>query len=476
MFVYNPDGFEPQRHLPPKLHPYSDCARVLVHLIETARVFNKLHTTEFVPRKAQYLRRLVHKEMYLPIRDALLGAGVLEMDRHYVIGKHSCGFRIGERFKDCAFRRYRLSDRAAIRRLQRVRAEHCPFLNDPIHKGLHEWLTRLEVDFDDAWAFLRGLELPADVLRSRHLSLAMLRDREFFFKPDLHGRVHTNVTNLWSGFRQFLRCDGEGLVNLDIGNSQPLFFGLVVLNWIRSEKREQDYTSNSFVPPPSPFPFHYDAESIGTSESGWSLKDLPDDLRRYLQITEQAQFYEHMMAALGIQINKPNRDAFKEDFFKKVFYCKPKFYTKERKAFLTEFPTVLEHITRLKQDDPRNAPLALQRVESEFVIGTVCKRILEDSPETPLWTIHDSIMTSASRGEFVRKVMQEEFAKLGVHPRLLIEVLAEEPAVAKQMHPQRSGVILSEIGTGLLDGDPVTLPLQSGTDRHQEVFPLVSAS
>jgi hypothetical protein len=200
---------------------------------------------------------------------------------------------------------------------------------------------------------------------------------------------------------------------------------------------------------------------------------LPDDLRRYLQITERAQFYEHMMRALGIPINKPNRDAFKEDFFRKVFYCKPTYYTRERKAFLAEFPTVLEHITRLKQDDPRNAPLALQRAESEFVIGIVCKRLLKDSPETPLWTIHDSIMTTASRGDFVRQAMEEEFAKLGVHPRLRIEVQAEEPVVARQLQPKRSVVSLSEIGTDLLDGDPVTLPLHCGP---QAVFPLASAS
>jgi hypothetical protein len=219
MFVYNPEGFEPTQELPPHLHPYADCARVLVHLVETARVFNKLHDAEFVPRKAQYLRRLVNKEMYLPIRDALVGSGVLEMDRHYVVGKQSFGFRIGERFRDTQFRRFKLTDRGAIKRLQRVRSEQSPSLADPIHKGLHEWLTRLEVNYDAAWAFLREMGLPPDVLRSRLLSLAMLHDREFFFKPDLHGRVHTNLTNLWSGFRQFLRCEGERLVNIDIANS-----------------------------------------------------------------------------------------------------------------------------------------------------------------------------------------------------------------------------------------------------------------
>jgi hypothetical protein len=132
---------------------------------------------------------------------------------------------------------------------------------------------------------------------------------------------------------------------------------------------------------------------------------------------------------------------------------------------LAEFPTVLEHITRLKQDDPRNAPLALQRAESEFVIGTVCKRILKESPGTPLWTIHDSIMTPQSSGDFVRQVMEEEFSKLGIHPRLRIEDQAQEGGNDGHERHTRVAVAISEIGTGLLDGEPRTIPLQCGPDR-----------
>jgi len=161
-----------------------------------------------------------------------------------------------------------------------------------------------------------------------------------------------------------------------------------------------------------------------------------------------------MMKALGIPISTERRDTFKKEFFGKVFYCKPNYYTKERKAFQHEFPTVLEFVNRLKKDDPRNAPLALQRAESDFVIGTVCKRILKESPETPLWTIHDSIMTAASRGDYVRKVMEEEFARFGVHPRLRVE---KYPSVAR-FKPQRAVIALTEIGTGLLDGNPTTVP------------------
>src|SRR5690349_17680546 len=94
-------------------------------------------------------------------------------------------------------------------------------------------------------------------------------------------------------------------------------------------------------------------------------------------------------------------------FFGKVFYCKSTYYTKERRAFFAEFPTLFTHITKLKAKDPRNAPLALQRTESRFVIGTVCKRIVQESPDTPLLTIHDSVMTTPAHAAFVERVMRE---------------------------------------------------------------------
>src|SRR4051794_3055209 len=98
MFVYNPEGFEPKHYLPPRLHAYADCARVLVHLVESGRVYNKLEEHDFVPRKAAYLRRAVHKDMYVPIRNALLVSGVLDCDHRYVEGVKSFGFRIGPAF------------------------------------------------------------------------------------------------------------------------------------------------------------------------------------------------------------------------------------------------------------------------------------------------------------------------------------------------------------------------------------------
>ena len=94
--------------------------------------------------------------------------------------------------------------------------------------------------------------------------------------------------------------------------------------------------------------------------------------------------------------------------------------------FDREFPRIAEFIRRQKvgkrsdqNPKPWNklAELA-QRKEAEFVISTVCDRIRKENPKCWVTTIHDSILTVPDSLEFVMGVMRDEFAKLGVEPKL----------------------------------------------------------
>ena len=66
-------------------------------------------------------------------------------------------------------------------------------------------------------------------------------------------------------------------------------------------------------------------------------------------------------------------------------------------------------------------PLALQRAESQFVIGTVCRRLVEEFPDTPILTVHDSVMTTPPHVDVVVRVIRDEFDRLGVQPTLRVE-------------------------------------------------------
>jgi len=62
-----------------------------------------------------------------------------------------------------------------------------------------------------------------------------------------------------------------------------------------------------------------------------------------------------------------------------------------------------------------------QKIESRFMFGRVVPRLMADRPESFVSTIHDSVLTTAGSGEYVRQVMLDEFAKLGVSPIVRVE-------------------------------------------------------
>jgi hypothetical protein len=75
---------------------------------------------------------------------------------------------------------------------------------------------------------------------------------------------------------------------------------------------------------------------------------------------------------------------------------------------------------RAKDDDRPHGRFAItaQYEESRFIIYTVCERIRREKPDCWVATIHDSVLILPDDVNYVLAVMREEFARLGVAPRL----------------------------------------------------------
>jgi len=56
------------------------------------------------------------------------------------------------------------------------------------------------------------------------------------------------------------------------------------------------------------------------------------------------------------------------------------------------------------------APIAYitQEIESDFVLGIVCSRIVEQYPDIPIYTIHDAIYTTNEFADNVHDIILEE--------------------------------------------------------------------
>ena len=88
------------------------------------------------------------------------------------------------------------------------------------------------------------------------------------------------------------------------------------------------------------------------------------------------------------------------------------------------FRTIKHNYTVTDVDDTYNRfAILLQSIESEIVLHRCCRRIWEEADhQVPIFTIHDSIVTTSENVGYVRDVLMQELTFcIGVKPTLAIE-------------------------------------------------------
>jgi len=95
-----------------------------------------------------------------------------------------------------------------------------------------------------------------------------------------------------------------------------------------------------------------------------------------------------------------------------------------------KFPAVTKLFSIIKtafrggdKDQHNRLACLLQSIESEIILHRCCKRIWEEGEhKIPVFTIHDSIVTTVDNLEFVKRIMEEELTRnIGLAPSLSIE-------------------------------------------------------
>ena len=268
--VYNPDGFDPDDILPVKLRRHGDFVRYFLGKLHWERVFDRRHRDSMIELKADYMRKLLpNTDCWKSVKKALLDEKVLLSDNHYIEGKNGVpgkciGFRLGPKYATLPQKRVLITDKFLIKKLRKRRESNSPKLD--VHRHLYRFVKSLSIDYEAALEFLfdktRDDDQDSEAFTLNESAIRMIRDGDYYFSSCEFGRVHTNVTSLMTELRQFLRYDGMPLVNLDIRNSQPLFFGMLMSNYFQNDKNfaninryavsEQSNYSESFFSSSSP--------------------------------------------------------------------------------------------------------------------------------------------------------------------------------------------------------------------------------
>ena len=443
--VYNPIGFDPDEILPENLRRHGDFVRYFLGKLHWDRVFDRRHRDSMIEVKADYIRKLLPSTDYWkPVKKALLDEKVLTSDNHFIESKNGepgkcIGFRLGPKYAALPQKRVLLTDKFLIKKLRKRREASVSRLD--VHRHLQGCLGSLSIDYESAVEFLfektRDDEEGSEAFALNESAIRMIRDGDHYFVPCDYGRVHTNVTSLMTELRQFLRYDGLPLVNLDIRNSQPLFLGMLLSNYFQNDKNlaninrysisDQSVYSESFFSSPIPSSIISPTPPIRCNflhleikgAEGLEERRVPDDLNQYVELCQNGTFYDYMMEKGNIV--HQDRRQFKTRFFASVFFCKNNPVRREAEVFGSIFPSVYEAVRELKARDYTQLSKLLQRVESSFMINRVVRALMNEYPDLPLFTIHDSLMTTQEHSETVRWAMMDQFRRVGLAPTINIE-------------------------------------------------------
>jgi hypothetical protein len=431
---------------------HKDEANYLVSRIRWGQITWQADKHGYVPLMAKLLHKVIDWRIYMQVKKALINGKVIECDDHYITTERatilgcepkSYGFRLGPDYKDQPTHRIECGNNTLARKIHHIRDQGFKKLTVPVHRYLLKQLQALEVDQAQAQKIINGLP-DQDYHRA---AIQAIVNHEWDFTTCRYGRVHTNITRLSAKLRPAIRVKGQRLLNIDIANSQPLFFGLLLINYRRNKSLrfgEFKKAGNPYATAFNPYllqlndktssPLSLPAIMIhnlvevqritGVTEVEDFSSFLATDELQFLRLCEAGQFYQFVREGLRA-IEFPLLGAFKPLFFEAIFFGKNRASCEGQKMlkelFADLFPTVDAVMRKLKRKDHAFLACLMQHYEACFMINAVCRRLMKNLPDAPVFTIHDSILTTEAYIETIKQIMEEEFAFLGLHPTIRVK-------------------------------------------------------
>ncbi len=392
----------------------------------------------FVTINAKTLETIIWD--YKKYLDYFIQMGVLETDGYYINGEKSKSFRINEAYNSEVI--------PQIRKTKKVGLNYIEFKGGKKKYGhLFKWFDeRLTIEVDEAVNYLQEEFANNMKGNDKNSNEAIARlNRSIVNVYKIHygaynvtidnniARLHSPLTNLRSDLRPFLRYDGKKLASIDIKNSQPYLSARILdIDFWSSATHKNGVTD--VVNKVSIDQLGLNKESIRVkdievyimiwkkNESQYSI-----ELQTYLNLILTGGLYEffqpYLIQELGEEYH--NRKLVKQQilmclYSDNVYFKQPKAATK--RIFERLFPNVYRLFSMIKERDKRHLSWILQRIESYAMLEIVTKKMAKDCPETPIFTIHDSILTTIGNEDYVDEFLTLELTKLIGHmPTLKVE-------------------------------------------------------
>lgn len=373
---YNPINLDLKQEFPNVKDLELDKLQYLIHLIYEQRALYRIKT-EYVPLKALYLRKILRD--HKPYRTLLENAGIIECDYNYVKNTKSYGFKLTDKYSTVAYKKIPIRTSKIESKLEEIKSNNNP--NNDLHNFLFNNLQKVKINYEPACQLLDMNDIESFIVNK--IRIEKIYDKDWFFKEDEYGRIHTNLTTLSSKFRKFLSVENNNLINIDIRNSQPLF----LLLSLREEIRDNTIRC--------------------------ALFGIEEELNEYAELVQVGNLYEFFSEVYDCDRESAKKQIFKDIFGRKI-----------SDPFKKVFPRIGILLERIKGKDYRRVAWMMQKKESKLMINQVCGDLLHSNKDMFLATIHDSILTTQENVEATKIAILTRFNALGIMPTLKVEHLA----------------------------------------------------
>ena len=429
-----------------KLGYYFDKERLvhIIGLISSIPAGNRDLVTDngYVPINSSVLRN--YFKDYFSYLDYLLRTGVLITDGIAFKGEKSYGYKFSPEYENQPMVKYTYLAARDVHpepvleeRFNRHtgKFEHNPLLGYPY---LSYWYEQMKLGInpaaeDFAWhrratAYRSNSDKdPQAQYQSALCNIIALENKEYKAQIDSNvHRLHSAITNMQKDYRNFLKYDGQELTAIDISNSQP-FLLCILFNPDFWDKSSGAYINIGHLP-----------ENI----QKLFRPSLVSEIKKHITATSVTEFQEYIREAsagnlyefMQSEINNPEIDRSRVKTMILITFFSDNRYISQKtedaalkRRFRALFPKIYELIALCKRSRKNRFACLLQAVESEIILHRCCKRIWDEGGHrVPVFTIHDSIATTAENVKFVRNIMDEELTKAsGVHPHFKTELWSE---------------------------------------------------
>ncbi|MDO7874358.1 hypothetical protein Q5H93_06410 [Hymenobacter sp. ASUV-10] len=474
-----PPGLDLDAHLvayPPAFRPFRRDALVhLLHLLLAIPAANRKLAAEldarhgFVPLGSVRLQSWLHN--YAAYLAYCLATGLLETDHHHAKGLKCSGFRFAAQYRlaprvGSPGAVVELRDPVLLRSLARQRRQALDVT--PAQRERFAYLLRwldpatcpLRIDAEAALAGLArryeqrcqapdrkpaplgAVESPPrykNALRqyqSAVASLFRLAERDMHPGFDAQGRLYSALANAGKDLRPYLTMPAYGpLVCLDLSSSQPYLLNLLLQPACYSSPAEVaagQVTLAGQGGAPYRRLLRLDPTVLALVRGLLPAAGaLPPDVVHFREWTSAGIFYQHLRQAFALAVPErplpPDESGLKRLVLALLYSPagpgRPGSWRAPYKAaFAALLPTVYAVTEAFKRRDLALLPCLMQAFEAHLMLDVIARRIGEELPQAPLFSIHDALVTSAEHAEAVEAIMRQELHRAtGLEPSIKLK-------------------------------------------------------